>query len=397
MDSRPSPQGVVAGSIPLFAGHPAHELLPVAAVREIVDSIWAQADRTRLFNYGDEQGNRQLIDFLTARLQRSENLAVSRENVMIIGGSTWGVDMITHHLAEPGDTILVDAPSYRDALHIFRDAKLDVESIAIDAGGVAVDEMERRLRDLASRGRLPKFYYVVPNFQNPTGITLARERRQAIVDLSKAYGFAIVEDDVYRDIRFVDDLPPSFYALSRGENVLRLGTFSKTLAPGLRIGWLIASAETVKRFVSSGMLRMGGGANPFTAAIVADYCSSGRWEEHVAWLRNQYKYRRDCALAALDAAMPHSAQWTRPDGGYFIWLRLPENVTVDELEGLAKAENVYFASGKGFFVHPEEGAHHLRLSFSYVPLEDLKSGIAILGRVVKTARRQRKASRARRK
>ncbi|MCY4072781.1 MAG: PLP-dependent aminotransferase family protein [Chloroflexi bacterium] len=383
MDLQPTPQGVVAGSIPLFAGHPAHELLPISTVRTLVDSVWSQPDVVRLFNYGDEQGNQQLIDFLSARLQRSENLSICRENLMIIGGSTWGVEMITHHLTGPGDTILVDAPSYRDALHIFRDAKLDAQAISIDGGGVIVDEMERRLRDLASRKRLPKFYYVVPNFQNPTGITLGRERRQAIVDLSKAYGFLIIEDDVYRDIRFVNDLPPSFYALSGGEKVLRLGTFSKTLAPGLRIGWLIGPAETVKRFVNSGMLRMGGGANPFTAAIVADFCSSGNWEEHVAWLRNQYKDRRDCALAALDAAMPHSAHWTKPEGGYFIWLRLPENVTVDEVEDRAKAENIYFASGKGFFVDPEDGAHHIRLSFSYVPVDDLQTGISILGRVIK--------------
>ncbi|MDE2819292.1 MAG: PLP-dependent aminotransferase family protein [Chloroflexota bacterium] len=383
MALQPTPQGVVAGSIPLFAGHPAHELLPISTVRALLDALWSEPDVVRLFNYGDEQGNRQLIDFLAARRQRSEKLTVCRENLMIIGGSTWGVEMITHHLTGPGDTILVDAPSYRDALHIFRDAKLDLQSISIDAGGLIVDEMDRRLRDLASRQRPPKFYYVVPNFQNPTGITLSRERRQAVVDLSQKYGFAIVEDDVYRDIRFIDDLPPSFYALSGGEKVLRLGTFSKTLAPGLRIGWLIASAETVKRFVNSGMLRMGGGANPFTAAIVADFCSSGRWEGHVAWLRDQYKLRRDCALEALDAAMPHSVQWTKPEGGYFIWLQLPANVTVDELEREAKAHHVYFASGKDFFVHPEDGAHHLRLSFSYVPLEDLKSGIAILGRVIK--------------
>lgn len=395
MDQQSSPQGVVAGSIPLFAGHPAHELLPVSSVRELVDAIWAGSDVLRLFNYGDEQGDRQLIDFLAGRFQRSEHLDAGRENVMIIGGSTWGVAMICHHLAEPGDSIVVDAPSYRDALHVFRDAKLDVQSIAIDGGGVMVDEMERRLRELAARQRAPKFYYVVPNFQNPTGITLSRERRQAIVDLSRKYGFAIVEDDVYRDIRFVDELPPSFYALSGGENVLRLGTFSKTLAPGLRIGWLIAAADTVKRFVNSGMLRMGGGANPFSAAIVADFCSSGRWEAHVAWLRGQYKLRRDCALAALDAAMPEPARWTRPDGGYFIWLQLPEGVTVDDLESKAQAENVYFASGKGFFVQPEDGAHHLRLSFSYVPLDDLKSGIAILGRLIKAARRQGGASRAR--
>ncbi len=383
-----SPQGVVAGSIPLFAGHPARELLPIAAVREIVDAVWAGADAARLFNYGEERGNRALIDFLAARHQRSENLALRHENLMIIGGSTWGLDMITHQLTGPGDTILVDAPSYRDALHIFRDAKLEMQSIAIDAGGVLVDVMARRLRELAARQRLPKFYYVVPNFQNPSGMTLTRERRQAVVDLSEKYGFAIVEDDVYRDIRFGDDLPPSFYALARGQQVLRLGTFSKTLAPGLRIGWLLARAETVKRFVESGMLRMGGGANPFTAAIVAEYCRSGRWEKHVAWLRDQYRLRRDCALAALELAMPPSVHWSRPEGGYFIWLRLPKNLTVDELEAPAKAQNVYFASGKGFFVEPEDGARRLRLSFSYVPLADLKSGIAILGRIIEKLERR---------
>ena len=388
MDLHTAPQGVVAGSIPLFAGHPAHELLPISDVREIVDTIWAQPDVTRLFNYGDEQGNPRLLDFLTARLQRSESLDVSLENLMIIGGSTWGVDMITHHLTRPGDTILVDAPSYRDALHIFRDANLDMQSISIDDGGVIVDAMARLLRELASRKRLPKFYYVVPNFQNPTGITLSRERRQAIVDLSKTYGFAIVEDDVYRDIRFVDALPPSFYALSHGENVLRLGTFSKTLAPGLRIGWLIAPAEYVNRFVNSGMLRMGGGANPFTAAMVAEYCNSGRWEAHVAWLRAQYEQRRDCALAALDAAMPASTRWTKPEGGYFIWLQLPGKVTVDELELQAQAEGVYFASGSGFFVGPKDGAHHVRLSFSFVPIDDLQTGIAVLGRLIKQLERR---------
>lgn len=382
MDLQPTPQGIRAGSIPLFAGHPARELLPIAAVRAVVDAIWAQPGAARLFNYGDEQGNRQLIDFLAARLQQSERLPVSGENLMVTAGSTGGLSMITRHLAAPGDSVLVDAPSYRDALHIFRDAKLELRAVEIDAGGVDVDAMERRLRDMAARGRSPKFYYVVPNFQNPTGITLSRQRRQAIVDLSARYGFVIVEDDVYRDIRFGAALPPSFYALADGENVLRLGSFSKTLAPGLRIGWLLAAPQSIQRFVNSGVLRMGGGANPFTAAIVADFCSGGGWQRHLAWLRAQYQTRRDCALAALKRAMPPSVQWTQPEGGYFIWLRLPPSVTVAELERRARTENVFFASGEGFFVEPKDGAQHLRISFSYVSSRDLNKGIAILGRLL---------------
>lgn len=377
-----TPQGVVAGSIPLFAGHPSHELLPIAGVQRAVESVWRGGDVTRLFDYGDEQGNPQLIEFLVERLQRNELLSISRENLMIIGGSTWGVDMISGQLTRPGEIVLVDAPSYRDALHIFRDHHLDIRDIAIDEDGAIVAEMERTLRALADAGRAPKFYYVVPNFQNPSGITMPEARRSAIIELSRRYGFVIVEDDVYNDIRFGDDLPPSFYALADGENVLRLGTFSKTLAPGLRMGWLIASAEQIAGFAGSGMLTMGGGANPFTAAIVAEFCRSGAWEAHLRWLRGQYQQRRDIALAALDSAMPAEVSYTRPNGGYFIWLRLPETARVADLAERAKQENVYFAPGTGFFVNPADGAHHLRLSFSFVPLDDLRAGIDILGGLI---------------
>lgn len=377
-----TPQGVVAGSIPLFAGHPSHDLLPIAGVQRAVESVWRSGSVTRLFNYGDEQGNPQLIEFLVERLNRVESLGISRDNLMIIGGSTWGVDMISDQLTRAGDVVLVDAPSYRDALHIFRDHHLELRDIPIDEGGAIVADMERTLGALADAGRAPKFYYVVPNFQNPSGITMPEARRRAVIELSRRYGFAIVEDDVYNDIRFGGDQPPSFFALAGGENVLRMGTFSKTLAPGLRIGWLIASAERIADFVGSGVLTMGGGANPFTAAIVAEYCRSGDWEAHLLWLRGQYRQRRDIALATLDSAMPPGTSYTRPSGGYFIWLRLPNSVRVDDLAERARLERVYFAPGTGFFVNPEDGARHLRLSFSFVPLDDLRAGIEMLGSLI---------------
>ena len=377
-----TPQGVVAGSIPLFAGHPAHDLLPSAGIQRAVESLWRGGNVTRLFDYGDEQGNPQLIEFLVERLNRAEGLGISRDNLMIIGGSTWGMDMVCDQLTRAGDVVLVDAPSYRDALHIFRDHHLDIRDLPIDDDGVIVEDMARALRSLADEGRAPKFYYVVPNFQNPSGITMPAARRRDIIELSRRYSFAIVEDDVYHDIRFDEKLPPSFYALAGGENVLRTGTFSKTLAPGLRLGWLIASAERIAGFTGSGVLTMGGGANPFTAAIVAEYCRSGEWAAHVRWLRGQYRRRRDIALAALDAAMPAGVSYTRPSGGYFIWLRLPSAVRVADLAERARHENVYFAPGTGFFVDPEDGDHHLRLSFSFVPLDDLRAGIKVLGGLI---------------
>lgn len=376
------PQGVVAGSIPLFAGHPSPDLLPIDDLQRIIRSAWDAPNVARFLNYGDEQGNRQLIEFLVERLNRREDLGISGENLMIIGGSTWGVGMATQQLTAPGDAVLVDAPSYRDALHIFRDHRLQICAAPIDEEGIIVADLERSLRNLAADGMAPRFYYVVPNFQNPSGITMSRERRLAVIELSRQYDFVIVEDDVYSDLRFEGAAPPSFFDLAGGENVLRLGTFSKTLAPGLRIGWLIASPERIAGFVESGMLRMGGGANPFTAAVVADYCRSGAWEAHVQWLRGQYKRRRDIALTALEASMPSGLTWTRPRGGYFIWLRLPSSVHADALEAQAQEKGVYFASGKGFYVNPADGAHHLRLSFSFVPLPDLRSGIEVLGKLI---------------
>ncbi|MDE2855374.1 MAG: PLP-dependent aminotransferase family protein [Chloroflexota bacterium] len=382
MKPEATPQGIIAGSIPLFAGHPSRDLLPIDELRRIMSAGWAGRRVGRFLNYGDEQGDSQLIDFLVERFNRSEMLGISRDNLMIIGGSTGGLGMITQHLTRPGDVVLVDAPSYRDALHIFRDYRLEICSAPIDDEGLVISDLARKLQQLAAAGKAPRFYYVAPNFQNPSGITMSRERRLAVIDLSREFGFAIVEDDVYNDIRFGGALPPSFYHLAGGEHVLRLGSFSKTLAPGLRIGWLVAPADWIARFVDSGMLRMGGGANPFTAAVVADYCRSGAWEGHVEWLRGQYRRRRDVALAALDASMPSGLHWTRPEGGYFIWLRLPPSVHVDDLEGRAQARNIYFASGKGFYVNPEAGAHHLRLSFSYVPPAELQAGIEILGGLI---------------
>ena len=382
MNLESTPQGVVAGSIPLFAGHPASDLLPIDGLGGVIRSAWREGSVARFLNYGDEQGNPQLIDFLVERLNSRENLGIDRGNVMIIGGSTGGVDMVTQRLTVPGDAVLVDAPSYRDALHIFRDHQLELCAVPIDDEGIILADLERKLRDLASKGKKPRFYYVVPNFQNPSGITVTRERRLAVIELSREYGFAIVEDDVYSELRFEGASAASFFALAGGGQVIRLGTFSKTLAPGLRIGWLIASAQRIASFVASGVLRMGGGANPFSAAVVADFCRSGDWEAHVAWLRGQYRWRRDLALAALQNSMPAAVEWTRPAGGYFIWLRLPAGVQVDGLEASAQEQGLYFASGKGFFAEPADGAHHLRLSFSFVPLPDLQAGIEILGALI---------------
>jgi len=195
-----------------------------------------------------------------------------------------------------------------------------------------------------------------------------------------------VEDDVYRDLSFEGTVPASFYALANGKQVVSIGSFSKTLAPGLRLGWLLGSEDAIQRCINCGTTQMGGGANPFAAHIVAEYCRSGYWEEHISHVRSLYKMRRDVALAALDKHMPAGVRWTHPAGGFFIWLALPQDVFAQDVKRLALSEGVALAAGEGFFVNPVDGEHHLRLAYSCAAPDDIDAGIRILGQVIQRAR-----------
>src|SRR5258708_1908050 len=179
-----------------------------------------------------------------------------------------------------------------------------------------------------------------------------------------------MEDDVYRDLSFEDAVPASFYALTHGKQVLSIGSFSKTLAPGLRLGWLLGSVEAIQRCINCGTAQMGGGANPFTARIVAEYCRSGHWETHISRMQTLYKMRRDLALAALDRYMPSDVKWTHPAGGFFIWLSLPKHVFAQRVKQLALQQGVSVATGEGFFVNPSDGQHNLRLAYSFASPHD---------------------------
>jgi 2-aminoadipate transaminase len=192
----------------------------------------------------------------------------------------------------------------------------------------------------------------------------------------------IVEDDVYRDLSFEGAVPASFYELANGQQVASIGSFSKTLAPGLRLGWLLGSEEVIQNCVNCGTAQMGGGANPFTANIVAEYCQSGDWERHIAHVQPLYKMRRDVALSALEKYMPEGVKWTHPAGGFFIWLSLPGNLIAQDVKRLALQEGVLVAAGNGFFVNPADGTHNLRLAYSCASLNDIDTGIRVLAQVI---------------
>lgn len=377
-----TPQGVEVGAISFTLGHPDRNLLPLSDLDTATSATFQRPEALALLQYGPERGAQSLIEFLIERLNRTENLAIGTENLMLISGSTHGVDMVCRLFVGPEETVLVESPSYRDALHIFRDHKTSLVPVPIDERGVIVAAMDEILGRLQREGKAPKLFYTIPNFQNPTGLTTTQERRAGVLKLADAHGFRILEDDVYREVAFEGEVPPSYFALAGGEKVLRIGSFSKTLAPGLRLGWLLGEPTDLDRCLECGTTQMGGGANPFAAHIVATYCENGNWEAHILTLQNVYRRRRDSALAALDAHMPERVTWTIPKGGYFLWLTLPPPVEVSRLYEEASAKGVFFSPGPGFFVNPEEGRHKLRLAYSFLSLDELEKGIEILAGVI---------------
>ena len=386
MSSNDLPQGMAHNTISLLLGHPDPTTLLTPELGNVMLSVVSSPQCITALQYGPEQGTRSLIDFLVEKIQREQGISISPANLMVVAGSTHAVDMLARLYAKPGGVVLVEAPSYVDALHILRDYRIELYSIPTDENGLIPDELAKRVAQLHANGKVPSFLYTIPNYHNPTGCTLPEARRLEIITLARQYGFLIVEDDVYRDLSFEGAVPASFYALADGNGVMSIGSFSKTLAPGLRLGWLVGSEEAIQRCVNCGTTQMGGGANPFAAHIVAEYCRSGYWEEHISHVRSLYKMRRDVALAALDKYMPAGVRWTHPAGGFFIWLALPQDVFAQDVKRLALSEGVALAAGEGFFVNPADGEHHLRLAYSCAAPDDIDSGIRILGQVIQRAR-----------
>ena len=375
------PQGVLPGTISLIFGHPDATTLPVDDLHAAAEAVFSSPQARLALQYGPEQGSSTLIDYLVARLNGEEALGLTGEDLMIVPGSTYAVDMIARLYAGHDGVVLVEAPTYRDALQVFRDHSVDLHPVPVDDAGLIVEALEAQLSALRREGKPPRLLYTIPNFQNPSGVTLAAARREAILSLAREHGFLIVEDDVYRDLVFEGEVPPSFYALAGGRGVLRIGSFSKILAAGLRLGWLIAAPEHVQRCIHCGVLQMGGGANPFVAHLVAEYCRAGYLEPHIAQLRRVYRHRRDVTLAALANHMPPGVTWTHPRGGFFVWLTLPQGVHVDLLREAARQQGVLFVPGTGFYAHGG-GERNLRLAFSFVPPDEIERGVQILGRAI---------------
>ena len=372
------------GAISFVYGLPDPGAFPARELRAAFDSV-LRARSSLALQYGPEQGYGPLIDYLRAKFDRDEDLGIARGNLTVTAGASQAIDHACTLFTRPGEIVLTETPSYSETLKLLRDHGLRPLQIPTDEGGVQIDALQQRLKQLVRCGEPVRMLYVIPCHQNPTGITLAAERRQALLELADRYDLYVVEDDVYRDLAFDKPPPPSLFALDEHSRVLRVGSFSKLLAPGLRLGWTMGPEGLIGRMIASGLRSMGGGANPLTANAVAAYCQQGLLESHIERLRRIYRARRDNMLEALEQSMPDGVRWTRPNGGFFVWLSLPRPFRAIEVAKRAREFGVMLLAGDPFFAEEPTG-QFLRLSFSYVTPEKIAEGIETLGEVLMAGR-----------
>jgi DNA-binding transcriptional MocR family regulator len=371
------------GIVELKWGIPGPELLPVNGIA-VAAELALRRDGARALAYGAEQGPGRLIEPLCDWLGRREGQAPPPEQLFITGGVSQALDLLCTLLTRPGDAVLVESPTYHLALRIFRDHGLELIPVVGDEQGLQIEALHVALGALRRQGRSPRFLYTVPTFGNPTGVSLAPESRAALAALAQDTGLLILEDDVYRELWYDAPPPPPLSALVPGGQVVRLGSFSKLLAPGLRLGWLLASPEIVQRCARSGLLDSGGGLSHFTAHVVAAFLDLGLLDGHVEMLRRAYQERRDTLLAALAQHLPEGCRWTRPGGGFFVWVQLPPGCDSASLLPVAEAVGVSYVPGPRF--HADGGgARYLRLAFSLLPLTELAEGARRLGSVLRAA------------
>jgi 2-aminoadipate transaminase len=353
------------GMISFAGGLPAPELFPLSEIRSAAESVLARHGSKSL-QYGETEGLRELRGWL------AEQHGVSVENALITSGAQQALDLIGRVLLDACDPVAVENPTYLALLSAWRPIGVEYRPVAGDDEGLLVGEIPRK----------SKLLYVIPNFQNPQGTTLSRARREALVDRAQREHLVVVEDDPYGELLYEGEPLPSLFSLADGPNgpVLRVGTFSKVLAPGLRVGWVIAHAAVIEKLVLAKQ-PMDLHTSTWNQHLAFELVSSGFLPAHVAKLRATYRQRRDTMLAALTEFMPAGARWTSPRGGMFLLVTLPAGFDATALAAHAAREKVLIVPGGDF--HVRGGKNTFRLNFSNAQPAAIRSGIAQLAEILK--------------
>ncbi|MEG0629771.1 MAG: PLP-dependent aminotransferase family protein [Christensenellaceae bacterium] len=360
--------------ISFAGGNPSPDTFPAEELAQISDEIIKNDARTVL-QYGGTLGMPSLIELLK---QRNAGIMKKDDEIIVLTGSSQGISLFSTAMLNKGDRILVESPTFLGALQTFLVAGADIKSVRMQDDGVVLEDLEQKIIDFA-----PKFFYVIPTFQNPMGITTSEQKRQEIYRLCKKHGVLILEDDPYAELRYEGQALPSIKSYDDCGLVCKLSSFSKTISPGLRVGYAIANKEIIEKF---NLLKQGADVHTsnLTQALVYEYIKRGRYEQHIEILCAEYTKKRDAMMRAIKQYFPNYVRYTNPQGGLFLWVTLPKNFNARELFAKCVEKKVAFVVGAPFYTAQDTGHDNtLRLNFSMPSIENINIGIERMGAVIR--------------
>jgi 2-aminoadipate transaminase len=339
----------------------------------------AQESAAEALQYGPTEGFEETKDCIL-EVMGAEGMLPDPDDIIVTTGGQQGIDLVTKTLIDPGDVIICEAPTYPGAVPVFCSYQADVVQVECDEDGMDIDLLEQLLGELRAEGRRPKFIYSVPSFQNPAGVTMSFERRQRLVELARANEILVVEDNPYGLLRYEGEPMPPLYQLDGGDFVIYLGTFSKILSPGIRLGWTVAPPPVLEKIVL-GKQATDLCTSTLTQYFVREYFAERRWQRYIDDLVEIYRRRRDVMVEALRNNFPAEATWTEPEGGLFIWATLPDYIDTSDLLAKALRADVAFVPGQAAYVDGR-GRHSMRLNFSGVSEDEIREGVRRIGEVI---------------
>jgi 2-aminoadipate transaminase len=364
--------------ISLAGGLPDTSSFPPDTFAAVTQRIAAESCAKAL-QYGPTEGLEETKDCI-AQVMAGEDMHVDPEDMIITTGGQQVIDLVAKTLLDPGDVVIAEGPTYPGAVPVFCAYQADVVQIEMDAAGMRVDLLETELERLDREGRTPKFIYTVPTFQNPAGVTMSLARRRRLIEIANERELLVLEDNPYGLLRYEGEPLPPLYKLDGGIYVMYLGTFSKILSPGIRLGWVVAPPPVLDK-INLGKQAADLCTSTLSQLMVKAYFERGRWQDYVESLTDSYRTRRDTMLDALADHFPPQAEWTRPSGGLFIWATLPDFIDTTDLLARALRENVAFVPGEAAFLDGR-GRSSMRLNFSGSDEDGIREGIRRIGEVV---------------
>jgi 2-aminoadipate transaminase len=364
--------------ISLAGGLPDTSTFPPDTFAAVAQRIAAESCAKAL-QYGPTEGLDETKDCV-AQVMAAEGMRVAPEDMIVTTGGQQVIDLVTKTLIDPGDVVIAEGPTYPGAVPVFSAYEADVVQVDMDSDGMRVDLLEEMLDRLERDGRRPKFIYTVPSFQNPAGVTMSQPRRKRLVEVAHERELLVLEDNPYGLLRYEGDPPSPLLSLDGGVYVMYLGTFSKILSPGIRLGWVVAPPPVLEK-INLGKQGTDLCTSTLSQLMVQAYFEESRWRDYVESLTEVYRARRDTMLDALADHFPRQAEWTRPAGGLFIWVTLPDFIDTTDLLARALRDNVAFVPGEAAFLDGR-GRNAMRLNFSGSNEDAIREGIRRIGEVV---------------